>query len=291
MRKIFLITAFVLTSSKLLAASYGLEMILQDKIFSASHIDFDFMKWQSDKGEISAPPATWIRLLKIISSGKEYCLFYRNQFEDKKGVLRLSQDAPCDDSYNSPQYSADKIENFDFSFDKSEGIFKMSIAFSKEGPRSYKFYYPSYKDERGSLQVLSDSAPSGTFSYLALSPQNEPPLELIGKYQDNYRDSSATICHKVNAKCEDEVPNHCKQCAFGHFEVVDHLCPQGGSKFCGVNRCGEQGQPACPRGELAAGRILKEGEVLDWCSKESPAGFCQSGLTPTCDGNKILVCL
>ncbi len=278
------------TSTQVFAASYGLEMILQDKIFSASEIAFDYQKWQNDKGSIAPPPATWVRLLKINSLGEEYCLFYRDQFEDKKGVLRLSVGTPCDDAYNTPKYSADKIENFDLSFDKALGAFKMNVTF-KKGSESYTFYYPSFKERARDLRVLSDSSPTGPFSYLSLSPKTEPELELIGKFTDNYRDSSATLCHKVNAKCEDEIPNHCEQCAFGHFEVVDHLCAQGGSKFCGINRCGEQGQPACPRGELAAGRTLKDTEVLDWCSKESTAGFCQNGLTPTCDGNKILICL
>ncbi len=290
--RLILLLLIAISQSATLAATFGLEMVLQDKIFKADKIEFNFEKWVNANGVVSTPPATWVLLLKMRSSGSEYCLFYRSEFEDKKGVLRFNESPACEESYDRPQYSADFINELTLKFNKSESAFEMGLAFSKsEDAKNYKFFFPSYKGEREALKALSDSAPSGAFSYLSLSPSSEPKFELIGKFGDNYRDSSATICHKVNAKCEDEIPNHCSQCAFGAYEVVDHLCPQGGSKFCGINHCGEQGQPACPRGELAAGRSLSQGEVLDWCSKDSPAGFCQNGLTPTCDGNKILICL
>lgn len=291
--KIVTILITLLCHTRLFAATYGLEMVLQDKIFTASKIEFEFEKWLDANGQVSSPAATWIQLLTIYSRGEKYCLFFRSQYENLEGVLRLSAGAACESNYEKPEYSADRIHSFNLKFDRSEHALVMNLTMGKseKSEETFKFYFPSYQGKLENLKVLSDSSPSGSFSYLSLSPKTEEKIQLLGKYSDNYRDSSATICHKVSSKCADEVPNHCDQCAFGYYEVVDHLCPQGGSKFCGVNRCGEQGQPACPRGELAAGRTLKAGEVLDWCSKDSTAGFCQNGLTPTCDGNKILVCL
>ena len=42
--------------------------------------------------------------------------------------------------------------------------------------------------------------------------------------------------------------NNCSNCPFGDFEVVGKSCPAGRVKFCGPNKCGEKGWPACVRG-------------------------------------------
>jgi len=285
-----LILLMILCSSALFAQSERIAPILTSKIFLSRHIDFEFKKWTDIQGKVSTPPATWILLLRIANNEGESCLFYRENYEKMKGVLRLSSASECGELYDQPNYSLDHLEDLKMSFDERSGIILLSLT-ERGKERELQFLYPSFKVQKQSYNLLDDSSASGVLSYISLTSKAKERVQTLGKINDNYRDESAVQCHKVDDKCQDVTPNNCSTCAYGFFEVVDHHCPQGGSKYCGINRCGEQGQPACPRGEIAATRLLPPGEVLDWCSKESSAGFCQQGLTTSCDGNGVLICL
>ena len=102
-------------------------------------------------------------------------------------------------------------------------------------------------------------------------------------------DTPPFYCHKVDGNCSDVVENTCHFCRYGHFEVVDHTCPQGGSKFCGEGRCGGRGEPACLRGRFYT--TIHERFQENPCQEHSPVGYCLPGLHPFCDENNILVCL
>lgn len=98
----------------------------------------------------------------------------------------------------------------------------------------------------------------------------------LGQLSDRFARGTAIRCQQVNKDCETVGENRCEQCRYGWYEVVDFQCPQGGSKFCGQNHCGEKNEPACPRGV----------KVVD----PEDAGICQNDLGPTPNLEKILIC-
>ena len=277
--KRFLLLIFILTPIVLQAQNSQFEALLRSDLFTAATLEQEYKKWL--KGEVLVtPPATWVLLLKTPAA----CLFYR------PGELRLVRQANCEGNYEDAAVALKKVTALDLKFDERES--KLTLSYQVESQQQeHIFHIPSYKKAPTRFDLLSDGSGDSKLAYLAIGPNQQVTPELIGNFADNYRDSSAKLCHQVDANCQNVVSYQCNTCAFGHYEVVDHHCPQGGSKFCGVNRCGEQGQPACVRGEVAASRLLKEGEILNWCSQGSPAGFCQQGLETHCDGNGVLICL
>lgn len=267
------------------AWAQNVEVLLRTDLFLAQKTDFEFKKWMKG-AKISAPPATWILLLKntLNEEYKESCLFYR------PGELRLVRRANCTQNYENPMASEEheQKESLEMSFNEKDSILLMNI-----GAKSLSFDVPTFKSRQNSFELLSDGSPEAKLSYISISGTSplKSTRKLVGMFSDNYRDGSAELCHQVDRSCQNVTEDTCSDCRYGWYEVVDHHCPQGGSKYCGVNRCGDQGQPACPRGEIAASRLLGEGEILEWCSKDSVAGFCQQGLSPHCDGNGVLICL
>lgn len=98
--------------------------------------------------------------------------------------------------------------------------------------------------------------------------------------------SDKDLCHGVNSNCQDVVGYRCENCPEGFYEVVDFNCPQGGSKYCGVDNCGKKNEPACPRGYKILGSKLKS-----LCFDGSPAGLCGPGLETFCNEDNILICI
>jgi hypothetical protein len=98
----------------------------------------------------------------------------------------------------------------------------------------------------------------------------------LGKLSDRFSKGTAIRCHQVDSECKTVGENRCEECRYGWYEVVDFQCPQGGSKLCGQNHCGEKNEPACPRG-------IKVVAPED-------SGICQSDLGPVRNGDKVLVC-
>lgn len=108
---------------------------------------------------------------------------------------------------------------------------------------------------------------------------------LLGKISDSYQDKTLIRCHELNENCEVVQHFRCDQCRYGWFEVVGGKCPGIKDKFCGVSRCGEKGEPACPRGNL-----YNQFDSNLNCADGSTAGFCANGLRTFCDNN-VLICL
>ena len=98
----------------------------------------------------------------------------------------------------------------------------------------------------------------------------------LGKLGDRVSRGSAIRCQQVDKNCQTVGDDRCDDCRYGWYQVVDYNCPQGGSKFCGQNHCGEKNEPACPRGTKVVG-----GE---------DAGICQSDLTAVMNADHILIC-
>ncbi len=261
---------------------------------------------------IDSPHATWLTLARLrLAHNGSHCLFYRVPHPDpsKKmpGILRvvvLGDGQECNgnfDGFKVAELSNVQDLTVTFVTDETHALarslrsrpFHFNLSFQRQGTWNVIIPMINVK-ENGALaykhQRYSSSAPNGWEKGLSAWPGG--PLAIPvgemrnGSWDDSYAERESHLCHDVSDDCRTVKAFECDKCRYGWFETVRASCPQGGPKFCGTDRCGERGWPACPRGfEYEAG-IPENG-----CEKDSKAGFCQEGLVPTCDEKNILVCL
>ncbi|MBL6989410.1 MAG: hypothetical protein ISR65_06515 [Bacteriovoracaceae bacterium] len=126
--------------------------------------------------------------------------------------------------------------------------------------------------------------------YFPLKDYLEGPAEisseLLGTIDDSYPDKTSIQCHKVDGNCQTIGDYICDRCRYGWYEVVGSACSKVKNKYCGPNKCGQRGWPACPRGYQYSRYIVTAG-----CYAGNQSGFCQENLSTYCDENKVLVCL
>ncbi len=96
----------------------------------------------------------------------------------------------------------------------------------------------------------------------------------VGEREDSYPEKTAKRCNLKEAN------DSCENCRFGWFDAIGAI---GRIAFCGQNRCGEKGWPACPRRSIQSDKID--------CADGSDLVFCQEDLAVYCDENKVLICL
>lgn len=224
--------------------------------------------------------------LTIPSTGgladKKHCLYYQVPYKEKVGRIRVQEiknQTECPDvpSENKFFVSIDKVDNLKVStFDYK---IKMNFDYNKT---KVEILIPTPNIESGLIhekyRALTEKRLISGFRLLRL---NEDSFDFasnkyLGQLSDRFARGTAIRCHQVNSNCETVGENRCEQCRYGWYEVVDFQCPQGGSKFCGQNHCGEKNEPACPRGV----------KVVD----PADAGICQSDLEPMPNPDKILIC-
>jgi hypothetical protein len=263
---------------------------LRELTWEAQSIEFHDEKMFSDQ-ILLLPPFTWRLLLSLDTN---ICLFYRTPLDSDTGTLRIVQtkERPCfGESYD--EFLIAELNNIkDLGFKKvarRESYLQQEneILISAQWRQStfeWKLNFPlvkSTKDLENPEKLMSSAVYLGN----TLNPFIKSN-KLIGSWEQRYSDGDFSFCHRVDKDCQDIVEFKCSECRFGWVEVVDHFCPQGGSKICGRNRCGERGEPACLRG-----RSFLEENVDGPCFADSTAGFCGPGLSIVCDENQILICL
>lgn len=215
---------------------------------------------------------------------KKHCLYYQIPYKEKAGRITVNEvkNGACPDVSDNDHdvIRLDGIRNFKVTF----ANFKIKLEFEQD-KKTQKIEIPMPNIEDGLVHEkyhpIKEKRLISGLRYLRL---NEESFDFannkyLGKLQDRFSNGNAIRCHQVNKDCQTVGESRCEECRYGWYEVVDYQCPQGGSKFCGQNHCGEKNEPACPRGE----------KVVDPEDVES-AGICQSDLTPTRNLDKILVC-
>ena len=211
---------------------------------------------------LSRPRGVWFRLLRA----DDYCLFFKTPVEEVKGgQLRLVAD--CTSVYAKDYFSLEGISQFQMSVEEGKTFF----SFVREG-RKKTWEISRFNDLAFRPFKRYDSP------FLKGALLNGWPVKqkkIVGN----------VICHQVDSKCRDIKKNNCHLCPNGHFEVVNFNCPQGGSKYCGQNRCGENNALACPRG-FSANRVR-----IKSCQSNWSAGFCQKGLRSICNSKGELICV
>lgn len=236
---------------------------------------------------IKRPPGVEILVLglTIAEEGglslKNHCVYYHVPYKDSAGSLKITevkklQACPenADDQawvlLSGLQDLSISMKDFrltlNFSMDRQKRSIEVFLPNVELGLVHEK--YSSLKEKRlydgmKLLRLTDDSFDSSTNRHL-------------GKLTDRFGHGTAIRCHKVDKNCQDVGENRCDDCRYGWYEVVDYQCPQGGSKFCGQNHCGEKNEPACPRGIKVIS--LEEN------------GICQNDLEPVENADKVLVC-
>ena len=219
---------------------------------------------------LSEPKGIWHRILQA----EDRCLFYKTPFK-KGGEIRLGNN--CSNPYSN-QLLYSEVKNFKVEYGSSQTVLTF------ETHKSHRMEFIHFNMQQDSPWERYDPPVSKSYRTGLLMGGWPLEMEKKGKLEDNYKNDSAQPCHRVNRNCEDILEYSCDRCRHGFFEVLDFKCPQGGSKYCGQNRCGELGQPACLRGYLA-NQVQGSSCIDDW-----EAGFCQEGLRQICDTNGILIC-
>ncbi len=229
------------------------------------------------KRVIKNPLNTNIPLLRA----DKFCLYYRtpNPSKKEKGTLIWAENPQSFDCRSFENYTiieiVSSIENLVFDYVFENGHDTLKLHFVHQG-----------KEKDLSFPLLGfESKKGNTYTFFKSKNRNYPSL--IGELSDNYKNGSAKICHQVDNRCNDVKENTCHLCRYGHFEVIDYNCPQGGSKFCGENHCGGEGEPTCP---LGLANVHEKFQRMP-CQQYSPVGYCLPGLHQFCDKNNVLICI
>ncbi|MBY0415055.1 MAG: hypothetical protein K2Q18_12870 [Bdellovibrionales bacterium] len=224
-----------------------------------------------------------LTLLNVGGVGtKLHCVYYHIPYKTLPGrllVIEIKNETTCPENSNDDNIFASldnikdlkvTLQNFKLKMEFSSGKDKKEISVTLPNLQLGEIHekYLPLKEKR----LMSG------FRLLRL---NDESFDLsknkyLGRLTDRFSKGNAIRCQQVNKDCETISENRCSECRYGWYEVVDFQCPQGGSKFCGQNHCGEKNEPACPRGIKVVG--------------PEEAGICQSDLEPVANGDKILVC-
>lgn len=285
--------------------------------YKAKIVNQEYINFQNP---ITKPPFTAQSLIEFETIGDNgnargiFCLVYRiPSAKGEGGRLKMTEN-PCGEKEEGPALRLGGIKDLYLelsatpkdSIRKGEKIrpFHLALAFEKS-KKKYLLEIPLLNLSReeiylkGSKNLRTTSVSSARFSN-GLSSSYAPgviffpiieekrishKVEMIGEISDNYPNGSSKYCHKVNEKCQSENEFSCERCRYGWFEVVPTKCPLAGDKFCGVDRCGEKGHPACFRGLK-----FERGLGFSGCNPENKSAFCQKGLTLVCDTKGVLIC-
>ena len=234
---------------------------------------------------ISRPPGLEQLILKLELpeiggiEKKSHCVYYVVGFKQKKSSLTINElkggeDCPIISEQENAFLKMSELNHLEI----KQKDFQIHLSFEYLNKKQL-IKIPLYNLE--GLSEHSKLRPMRTKSFLQglklLNDSFDFSLNKnLGKISDRFSLGTAIRCHKVDKNCQDVGENRCSDCKYGWYEVVDFQCPQGGSKFCGQNHCGEKNEPACPRGEKVVDRL--------------EAGICQSDLALVSNGEKILVC-
>ena len=239
----------------------------------------NFAKNYLNKGDLKNPPNTWLKLATFERVNKKKCLFYKTPYREKKGVLKIVESL----AGKCSAFSKGRVYNDNFS------AFRINYVSSTHAEKSniLEAIYSTGKEQLAlDIPLINITSPKKYERYDNQLDFSLVPDVSFGEESNQLLLENGKVCHGVNSECQEVVGYKCDKCQNGVVEVVDYNCPQGGSKYCGPNKCGKKNQIACPRGY----KILNT-KLNSLCFEGSPAGFCEPGLRTYCNEKNILICL
>lgn len=270
--------------------------------FSTFKIDF---LWKEGKA-IRGVPLTWVSLMRIefmeedAKSSRVHCLNYRLPHL-KKGqtgtlkVVEISKNELCQNSFFESSFSElARVEKFNFSINNYTLSLNIKMKSQKE---EIALRFPLMNLESPEQFTKEKFANSATIrknigvSYWPLkdgtlqSKSKILEVKMQGEIDSSFPDHTTIKCQTIDDNCSLVGKSTCDRCRYGWFEVIDSRCSTRFSRYCGPNRCGEKGWPACLRGNE---HFSTENEQV--CFTGSKVGFCKKGLTTHCNSG-TLICL
>lgn len=229
--------------------------------------DIRVMRPEKMNTKITKPLNAWILLFE----SSKRCFFYKTPFREKLGHLKLTEKKDKCSYDREALYENKKVEYLQFRV-VSDNLDDLKIRVEINNVQTtYRLLNSQFKDE----------------DKLSFLPKSYLRDVFVDRFENEKEKLGADeICHGVNSNCQDVIGYRCEKCPSAFYEVVDFNCPQGGSKYCGVDECGKKNKPACPRGYEILGTKLKS-----LCFDGSPAGLCGPGLQTFCNEDNILICL
>lgn len=212
---------------------------------------------------------------------KTHCVYYQVPYKKIQGTLtveELKTDSSCPETPTGENWLVlTGLMNFKATLDQS----RLHLDFETEGKKvTWNFLLPNLQGGlvHEKYNPMKEKKWKSGLSFLRVNSDTflNQNNKYLGKLSDRMSRGTAIRCQQVDKNCNVVGEDRCNDCRYGWYQVVDYNCPQGGSKFCGQNHCGEKGEPACPRGS----KVVFEGEE----------GICQSDLTPVLNADKILIC-
>jgi hypothetical protein len=260
-----------------------LEIKIYQDWFYASNID----GLNVDDKVITRPPGIEALLFRIVMptdggiSVKTHCVYYKVPYKNILGELKIIEqknEGKCETvSVEKSLYEISGLSEFRINLKQ----FKLELYFKyKNNLKSWKFNLPNISNgfQHQKYQASKDIRLYPGLIFLKTSEKSFDQVnsKYLGKLNDRMSTGDVIRCQQVNKMCQTIGENRCDSCRYGWYAVVDYNCPQGGTKFCGQNHCGEKNEPACPRG-------IKTVSDLE-------SGICQNDLTAVFSADHILIC-
>jgi len=263
--------------------------------FTAKKIEFVEKKYLNSVESLTRPTNTVQIIFSIITEANQKdCFYYSIPGQGKMGAILIKEvlsDSTCPSFPQQPYlwhlkniifkkiFVLEKDNSINLSYtekniDKKIKITLFNILFDLKSKRKLK-RYSSSAEARKELGLTIWKTHKNILQLRDKDPYKQSPNEF---YQ-------AIKCHDFNEDCIEVLKNSCHQCPFGFFTVVGRNCPSGKIKYCGPDKCGEKGWPACPRGQFYTDKM-----DLTRC-QDGIGGFCRNGLNAICNGEGILICL
>ncbi len=228
----------------------------------------DFNEQYLNGKEIVLPRNNWVSLMQF----SKYCVFYKTPFKNDSGILKIVRRSSRCDFSDDAVFEEERISSLSLKLFTSRNI---TLEFNINDENRV-FPLLNYKVQK-KYQAFDNQLKHSFFDNVFVDMEGIKDVEKL---------KDGVLCHGVNIECSDVVDYRCDQCESGSYEVVDFNCPQGGSKYCGQDKCGNKNQPACPRGYKTL-----DSKLPTLCFEGSPAGFCKPGLSTFCSDDGILICL
>lgn len=257
------------------------------KIYSEWLYAFRIQDFKLNGELITRPPGVTQLLFRLTIPGsgglnlKTHCVYYQVPYKKIPGIIKIEElktDTTCSEVSSGDSW-LEVRDAKDLTATLSQ--FKLSFSFKvKEQKVSWSFPLPNIEDGliHEKYQPVKEKKLFPGMSFLRITDESfeNQNNKYLGKLNDRMSRGSAIRCQQVDKNCQNIGENRCDECRYGWYQVVDYNCPQGGSKFCGQNHCGEKNEPACPRGSKVV-----EGDEL---------GICQNDLSPVWNADHILLC-
>lgn len=209
---------------------------------------------------------------------EKYCIFYKTPFRQKMGEVEVVKIQENDNCRN--HLATQGIVKLEFVTD-------LSVFLNNDEFKINFIYNGKYIDMRTDLlnleskviheKFLPESSKSKFKNINIVRIEDETfsmKNDYLGELNDSFSLNSAIRCQEINKDCSIIGENICDRCRYGSYDVVTYNCSEISTRFCGISRCGQKNEPACPKGSGLKGDFA----------------ICNLELTPVMSADGVWIC-